>query len=304
MTAVVVGGLVGVQALLHNDRPDLVDWILLPTLPTCLALGWLLFVRLTNGQRARQLTAYEWGLAIERFGGRIVNLNWSEIRAIDYHSVDEDLLVLQTATERVVIRGEMFARNDWIEWAGIVVEHVPEEVEYRDMQTGFEQGLTTWLDRTSLGFVLVGGIATIGLLVWNPNNAAAWIVLFGTLPVLIFIGNQVDVPDEGSIPVAKVIGFFAVKMLAILPLCGWAVVEVVKPAGMKLAAPKNVALFHISNLMFFGGMACALFVKGGFSPEQYYRDELRGLNRYARQAFVAAIAVCIVGFAIKAWNER
>jgi hypothetical protein len=56
--------------------------------------------------------------------------------------------------------------------------------------------------------------------------------------------------------------------------------------------------------MFLGGMACALFVKGGFSPEQYYRDELRGLNRYARPAFVAAIMVCVVGFAIKAWNER
>jgi hypothetical protein len=304
VTVLVVGALVGVQSLLHNDRPDLVDWILLPTLPTCLALGWLLFVRLTNGQRARQLTAYEWGIAIERFGGRIVNLNWSEIRAIDYHSVGEDLLVLETATERVVMRGEMFSRDDWIEWAGIVEEHVPEEVEYRDMQTGFEQRLTMWLDRASLGFMLVGGAATIALFVWNPGNAAAWIALFGTLPVLIFIGNQVEVPDEGSIPVAKVIGFFAVKMLAILPLCGWVVVEFVKPGGIKLPAPKNVALFHISNFMFLGGMACALFVKGGFSPEQYYRDELRGLNRYARPAFVAAIAVCIVGFAIKAWNER
>jgi hypothetical protein len=52
------------------------------------------------------------------------------------------------------------------------------------------------------------------------------------------------------------------------------------------------------------GMACALLVKGGFSPEQYYCDELRGLNRYARPAFIGAIAVCVVGFAIKAWNER
>jgi hypothetical protein len=264
----------------------------------------LLFVRLTNGQRARQLTAYDWGITIERFGGRINNVAWSEIRAIDYHSVDEDLLVLETATERVVIRGEAFSRDDWIEWAGNVEEHVPEEVERRDMQTGFEQRLTTWLDRTSLGLLLLGGAATVGLFVWNPRNAAAWIALFGTLPVLVFLGNQVDVPDEGNIPVSKAIGFFALKMLAILPLCGWVVVEFVKPAGMRLPAPKSVALFHISNVMFLVGMACALLVKGGWSPEQYYRNELRGLNRYARPAFIGAIAVCVVGFAIKAWNER
>jgi hypothetical protein len=304
VSAIVVGALVGVQALLHDDRPDVVDWILLPTLPTCLALGWLLFVRITSSQRARQLTAYEWGIAIERFDGRITNLAWKEIRAVDYNSVDEDLLVMQTATERVVVRGEAFSRDDWIEWAGVVEESLAEEVEYRDLQTGFEQRLTRWLNRTSLGFVLVGGIATLALFVWNPNNAAAWIVLFGTLPVLIFLGNQVDVPDDGEIPVAKAIGFFALKMLGILPLCGWAVIELARPAGIKLPAPKNVALFHVGNLMFLGGMACALFVKGGFSPDEYYRDDLRGPNRYARPAFIAAIAVCVVGFAIKAWNER
>src|SRR5262245_3716747 len=125
LTLFVVGALVSVQALLDNDRPDMVDWILISTLPTCMALGSLLFVRLTNGQRARQLTAYEWGIAIERFGGRITNLGWNEIRAIDYHSVEEDLLVLETATDdRIVIRGETFSRDDWLEWARIVEERV------------------------------------------------------------------------------------------------------------------------------------------------------------------------------------
>jgi hypothetical protein len=77
-----------------------------------------------------------------------------------------------------------------------------------------------------------------------------------------------------------------------------------RPAGMKLPVPKNAALAHSSSLMFLGGMACALLVKGSFSADQYYRGELRGVNRYARPAFIAAITICVVGFAIKAWNER
>src|SRR5262249_8427232 len=160
-------------ALLDSDRPDMVDWIVLPTVPTCLALGWLVFVRLTNAQRARQLTAYDWGIAIERFSGRITNLAWGEIRAIEFNSVDAELLVLETATERVVIRAETFSRQDWFKWARIVADRAPEEIEFRDMQIGFEQRLTTWLDRASLGFVLVGGAATVALFVWNPRNAAA-----------------------------------------------------------------------------------------------------------------------------------
>src|SRR5262249_36574945 len=100
------------------------------------------------------------------------------------------------------------------------------------------------------------------------------------------------------------IGLFATKMLGFIPLCAWVFLELIRPAGMKLPAPKNAALFHISNLMVLGGMACALFVKGGFSPEQYYREDLCGVNRYARPAFIAALAICIVGFAIKVWNER
>src|SRR4051794_11400317 len=90
LSVVVLGMLVGGQWLMHNGRPDTLDWILLAVLPPCLAVGWLLYVRYTTGQRARQLTAYDWGISIERFDGRIVNLAWNEIRAIEYNSLDTD----------------------------------------------------------------------------------------------------------------------------------------------------------------------------------------------------------------------
>jgi hypothetical protein len=303
LSVVVLGMLVGGQWLMHNGRPDTLDWILLPALPTCLAVGWLLNVRYSTGQRARQLTAYEWGISIERFDGRIVNLAWNEIRAIEYNSLDDDVLALQTADARVVVLGHAFSHDDWMEWACLVGDHVPEHAEFRDTQTSFEGTLTTWLDRASLGFVLVGGAATIALLIWDPRNAAAWIVLFGTLAALIFLGNQAIDLEEGNVPIAKVLGFFSSKMLAIVPLA-MIVIGLVQPAGFKLPAHKHVVLFYVSNLMFFGGMAGALVVRGGFSPEQYYRSMLEGVNRYHRHAFVVALAICIAGFMLKAWNER
>jgi hypothetical protein len=302
LSVALLGVLIGLQGLMHNDRPDALDWILLPTLPTCLAVGWLLYVRFTTGQRARQLSVYDWGISVERFDGRIVNLAWKEIRAIEYNSLDDDVLALQTANARVVVLGHAFSHDDWIEWACIVGDHVPEQVEFRYTQTSFERGLTTWLDRAALGFVLVGGAATISLLIWNPKNAAAWIVFVGTLAVLIFLGNQSIDPEEGNVPIAKVFGFISVKMLAIVPVA-MIVIGLIQPQGFKLPAHKHVVLFYVSNLMFFGGMAGALLVRGGFSPEQYYRSKLEGLNRYQRHAFVVALAICIAGFMLKAWNE-
>jgi hypothetical protein len=302
--AVVLGGIrIGVLAFVNCAWPDVLDWILLASIPALLSLCWLFYVRFTIGQRARRLTAYDWGVSIERFGSRITNLRWAEIGAIDYHSLDNTVLRFKTATEEVSVLGDGFSDDDWAEWLRVVEDNLPEHVDFSDIQFGFEQRLTTWLDRASIGFAVVGIVATAGLLLWNPMNAAALVVFAGTIPVLIYLGNQAIVDDEGPIPIARVIGFFATKLLAIVPVA-MIVAGLIQPQGLKLPVPKNWVLFYVSNLMFFSGMASALIVRGGFSPERYYREALRGVNRYHRLAFAAALAVCVIGFMLKAWNEK
>jgi hypothetical protein len=300
-TAAVFALLVTGQWLLYNKRPDVSDWVMLAVLPACFALGWLLYLRITSSQRARQLVADQRGVEIERLNGHIVSIPWQDIRAIEYNSLEQETLAFRTADSLVVVLAHAFSPDEWLEWVDMVLAHVEDQVEFHDKQRDFDRALTTWLNRASIGVVLAGGGATVLLAAWNPANATAWIVLVGTLALLACLGSWVISREQDPIPIAKVIGFFSIKMLAIVPVAVL-VALLVRPMGFNPSAAKHAMLFYVSNGLFFGGMAAALIMGGGFSPMQYFRRQLRGWNRFHRHAIVVALALCAIGFVLKTWN--
>jgi hypothetical protein len=287
---------------MERKLPDAFDWIVLAIVPPCLSLFWLGYVYFTSSQRARQLTADESGVTIERPNGRIVFVRWNEIRALEFSALEDEILALQTVGRREVVLGHVFERDDWSRWVNAIVDRVDEQVRYGNVERSFERSVSTWLDRGSVGLLLLGGGAAVALILWKPENAAGWIVLVGTLAVLVYLGSQADNYHQGDVPLASVIGFFAAKAFAIVPLA-LIVLGVARPAGFNPPAHKHAWLFYVSNGMFFGAMAAALIARGGFSPEQYFADDLQGLNRYHRRVVALAIAICVAGFALKAWNE-
>ena len=183
------------------------------------------------------------------------------------------------------------------------LDDLEEALDADDREYEFQQAVLKWLERASIAFLVLGGASSIALACWNPANVAAWIVLIGTLAVLIYLGEQAAARDYQGTSVAKRIGFFAVKLLAIVPIT-LMILGLVQPAGFNLPAHKHEAIFWISNAMFFGGMAAALLIKGGISPTEYFEETPTGWNPHHRTLFGIALIVCFAGFVFKYLNER
>ncbi|MFT5130383.1 MAG: hypothetical protein ACI8W8_004014 [Rhodothermales bacterium] len=274
-----------------GEAPDAFDCVGLVLLPLSMAGSWLAFVWGTRRNSATQLSVNDEQLAIRRHGGEEIRLPWATVKAIEYSDAHSTAISLRVETDRIKVWWYEFAGCEWEKWHTAIVEDAPPHVERIDtsLEGANWQG-RVW-DRLSIGLLVVGGPGVAGLMLWNINNAAWLILAPGIAVALIFLGHMRQ--DTVSAAVATRIGFYAQKILGLLPLA---------VLGYALATPAGW-LNVLSNTVFFAAVATMLTVHGGWSVQQYACGPLRGVNRYQRGAFRVAMAVCILGFALKCWNE-
>ncbi len=277
------------------------DWALVGGMAVAGVLLWLAYGRLTRDHHARVIHLDDDTLRIERPDGRAVTLDWRQLQAIDYYSEDDSVLTLTAGQDAVTVYSYGFAGSDWSRFHRSVFACRRMHTELRDRSKDIAAKTNTWLDRGALACIVVGVVATITLAAWDVSNAAWGLSFIGTLPVLIVIGSRAEYDHEPRLPFAKTAGFFAAKLLAVLPI--GLIVYVFVSRDENLPNARWPWLYLPSNVLFFGGMAGALLVHGGWSPTQHYKGRPRGVNRYAKAMFYGSLVACAVGFALKYLNE-
>lgn len=290
-------------AILSRRAPDTLDLIMVPVLAGVVAGLWLVYAACTRRHGARELRITDETLTVIRPGGERIVLPWTILRRVRYSSADNGELGFETESEHVRLVAHGFDPRQWSICHAAILGAASQRAVLVDTNVAFGERITVWLNRTALGFVAVGGLGVTALAVWNVRNAAWLVLLVGALAVLVYLGSVTPHDGESGIPFAKSAGFYAAKLLAHIPLGVLLFGLLGPPLGFKVPNAACGWLYYVSNLLFFGGMAMALIVHGGWSARQYYQRRLCGVNRYHRRASLGALVLAVIGFALKCWNE-
>lgn len=298
------GFLILPEVLIWRRAPDTLDLIMVPVLAGAVAGLWLVYAGYTGRHGARELGVTADALTFIRPTGERVCIPWAAMRRVAYNSADDSELDFETDSEHIRLVAHGLEPRQWRLCHEAILAAASQRATLVDTNVAFAKRLTVWLNRTALVFAAAGGLGVTALAVWNVRNAAWLVLLVGVLAVLVYLGSVTPHDGESGLPFAKSAGFYAAKLLAHVPLGVLLFGLLGPPPGFRAPNAAYRGLYYASNLLFFGGMAMALVVHGGWSARQYYQRRLRGINRYHRPAFLGALALAVLGFALKCWNER
>lgn len=298
----IVSGVILALGLARGAGPDLADGVFLAILTVFVPLILPLYVWMQRELTARHLEVNATGLRLTRFSGQRLELEWSQIVGLRASFTDDYELVLLSADGDLAINSYVFRERDWQQVRRFIYDHLPEDTPVISTTDDLHELLRRWLDRGSVVLLVIVLAAVVGLLLWNPHNAAWCVVLTLSPPVFIFMGvSTPHQPGKQPVPIAKVIGFYAIKALVVIPLgVLWYLYFADKPETLTY---RHEWLLHLSNLLFFGAMAIAILCIGGASAWQYYQQRLRGPNRHWKKVLAITIPLMIIGLSLKCWNE-
>lgn len=293
----------GLESLFFWKLPDAGGWCFLIILPFCMSGLWFLYVLISWKNCLQELTVTPSGVELMWSTGKISSFCWKDVERVDYNLVDDSELCFYVDDKKIKILSFGLPQQKWEFCYELMLGYADEYAEFHDTNEDFENELTKWLNRASWGILGIGGGGVVGLGIWNINNAAAYILFFGMLPVFVYIGSVTPVEKDKKIPFAKLAGFYALKLLALLPIAILVYCIVIVYSEAKPVKCVYHWLYLVSNFIFFGGMAMAFLAYGGYSPTQHIREQPKGVNCYHFKAFVVSLVVCGIGLLLKAWNE-
>ena len=294
---------VGTPWLLGVRERGMADLVAILLIPIAGSLLWLGIVWFNRRGCVRELKYDAYGVRLIRPYGITDSFAWNDVREVRYHSNDDGEIIIVVGDKSIQACSHGFKADDWRAFYRTVFFKLGSDVDYRDLCVDFDIKQSKWLGRVLVCVLLVGMASALALFVWDIENAAGWIALFGTILLLAGLGNAT--PDTGAyrLPVGITIGFFSRKLIAAIPI-GLIVMVFNPPAGIRRPDFQVAWVYFASNVCFFGGMAVALICYGGFSPRAHIRGPKLGFLRYHKFVVALALAISVVGFIFKCSNEN
>jgi hypothetical protein len=256
---------------------------------------------------AHKVTLTESGIQIERRNGQSRAFDWQDVEKIgcDEHNT---LWMFQVKGQRIKLSSEgLDLGSGWDNLSTEICLRIPEIVEFEDLSESFNVGLCRWLDRLAPPTLIFGLLITAWSIARGQKVAA--VLVGGVALTLLIIYAELyhrfgfrEIESRWLNFLAR-FRFYGIKAIAIIPLTliycciYWPFKESQRPAV------KEEGLYSISNIMFFGGMACALIIGQGLSFSQYKQWAFKGLNKYRKAIVIFSLIICAAGFILKCWNE-
>lgn len=299
----VLAAYVGIPWLFGVHDRDMADLIAVLLIPIAGSLLWLGIVWFNRRGCVRELRYDAHGVRLNRPYGITDSFAWNDVREVRYHSNDDGEFFIVVGDKPIQACSHGFKADDWRAFYRTVLFKLGSDVDYRDLSVEFDIKQAKRLGRISLSAILIGVVSTLALFAWDTENGAGWIVLFGTILLVVGLGSAT--PDTGTnrLPIAITLGFFFRKLIAAIPI-GLIVLIVNPPAEFKQPDFQVAWVYYASNACFFGGMAVALICYGGFSPMAHIRGPKQGFLRYHKAVVALALAISVVGFIFKCSNEN